>query len=178
MSSRSFGWIVTYSKWKPNNWGNVWNMSMWNKFFKEKCSLVLTARVLFACKLVFEESTAENQSRQFMETSNRSFHLGSRTGGPKDVDTLINTLDLLGPKSHVLLYRHQRIPGIGTYLAYAYASQSDCELYWSLENLHLKPHSSGLKWMSPDNSQTNLTLTSNSSLYQKVQFESTLIKEA
>lgn len=38
--------------------------------FKEKCSLVLTARVLFACKLVFEESKAENQSRQFMETSN------------------------------------------------------------------------------------------------------------
>lgn len=72
---------------------------------------------------------------------------------------------------NVLLYSHQRIPGIGTYLAYAYASQSDCELYWSLEILHLKPHSSGLKWMSPDNSQTNLNLTSNSSLYQKDQFE-------
>lgn len=58
----------------------------------------MTARVLFACKLVFEESKAENQSRQFMETSNRSFHLRSRTGEPKDVDTLMNTLGLLGPK--------------------------------------------------------------------------------
>lgn len=69
-------------------------------FFKEKFSLVLTAGVLFACKLV--SGKAKEKSIQTVYGNFKQLFSSNRGQDPQDQKmltllTLMNTLDLFGP---------------------------------------------------------------------------------